>query len=46
MMPAFFAGFLSALALLVLAAMMACFKLSGDISRQEEADEARRDVRS
>ncbi len=46
MISSFFAGFLSALALLVLAAMMACFKLSGDISRQEEADEARRDVRS
>ena len=44
MISSFFAGFLSALALLVLAAMMACFKLSGDISRQEEADEARRDA--
>lgn len=46
MMSSFFAGFLSALALLVLAAMLACFRISGDISRQEETDEARRDVRN
>ena len=44
MMAGFFAGFLSALALLVLAVMLACFKLSGDISRQEEIEEARRDA--
>jgi cytochrome c biogenesis protein CcdA len=44
MISAFLAGFLSALALVILAAITACFLLSGDISRQEEADEERRNA--